>query len=105
MGYQKRQHSVSFRVTRFRLPVSRPPKSIINIPKDVNINYYPKSIKVSFTVSLDNFQKYSSKDFKIICDFNEISKDGKLTAEVINQPKLIKNLRLMNNEIQYVFLK
>ena len=81
------------------------PVSIINIPTDVNINYYPKSIKVSFTVSLDNFQKYSSKDFKIICDFNEISKDGKLTAEVINQPKLIKNLRLMNNEIQYVFLK
>ena len=81
------------------------PVSIINIPTDVNINYYPKSIKVSFTVSLDNFQKYSSKDFKIICDFNEISQDGKLTAEVINQPKLIKNLRLMNNEIQYVFLK
>ena len=81
------------------------PVSIINIPTDVNINYYPKSIKVSFTVSLDNFQKYSSKDFKIICDFNEISQDGKLTAEVLNQPKLIKNLRLINNEIQYVILK
>ena len=81
------------------------PVSIINIPTDININYYPKTIKVSFSVSLDNYQKYSSKDFKIICDFNEISQDGKLTAEVINQPKLIKNLRLMNNEIQYVFLK
>ena len=81
------------------------PVSIINIPKDIELNYYPKMIKISFTVSLDNYQSYSSKDFKIICDFNEISKDGKLTAEVINQPKLIKNLRLMNNEIQYVFLK
>ena len=81
------------------------PVSIINIPTDININYYPKTIKVSFSVSLDNYQKYSSKDFKIICDFNEISQDGKLTAEVINQPKLIKNLRLMNNEIQFVFLK
>ena len=81
------------------------PVSIINIPTDININYYPKTIKVSFTVSLDNYQKYSSKDFKIICDFNEISQDGKLTAEIINQPKLIKNLRMMNNEIQYVYLK
>ena len=81
------------------------PVSIINIPTEININYYPKTIKASFTVSLDNYQKYSSKDFKIICDFNKISNDGKLTAEVINQPKLIKNLRLNNNEIQYVFLK
>ena len=81
------------------------PVSIINIPTGININYYPKTIKVSFTVSLDNYQKYSSKDFKIICDFNEISQDGKLTAEIINQPKLIKNIRMMNNEIQYVYLK
>tara|TARA_B100001063_G_scaffold114037_1_gene106553 strand:+ start:90 stop:1034 length:945 start_codon:yes stop_codon:yes gene_type:complete len=81
------------------------PVSIINIPTDININYYPKTIKVSFSVSLDNYQKYSSKDFKIICDFNEISQDGKLTAEIINQPKLIKNIRMMNNEIQYVYLK
>jgi hypothetical protein len=81
------------------------PVSIINIPADININYYPKKIKVSFTVSLDNYQKFSSKDFKIICDFNQISQYGKLTAEVLNQPKLIKNLRLINNEIQYVILK
>lgn len=81
------------------------PVSIINIPTDININYYPKTIQVSFSVSLDNYQKYSSKDFKIICDFNEISQDGKLTAEIINQPKLIKNIRMMNNEIQYVYLK
>ena len=81
------------------------PVSIINIPSEININYYPKIIKISFTVSLDNYQKYSSKDFKIICDFNQISLDGKLTPEVINQPNLIKNIRLINNEIQYVFLK
>ena len=81
------------------------PVSIINIPSEVNINYYPKIIKISFTVSLDNYQDYSSKDFKIICDFNQISKNGELNAIVINQPNLIKNLRLINNEIQYVFLK
>jgi len=81
------------------------PVSIINIPKDIELNYYPKMIKISFTVSLDNYQSYSSKDFKIICDFNQISLNGKLTPEVINQPNLIKNLRLINNEIQYVFLK
>ena len=76
------------------------PVSIINVPKDIKLNYYPKMIKISFTVSLDNYQKYSSKDFKIICDFNQISLDGKLTPEVINQPNLIKNLRLINNEMQ-----
>ena len=81
------------------------PVSIINVPKDIKLNFYPKMIKISFTVSLDNYQKYSSKDFKIICDFNQISLDGKLTPEVINQPNFIKNLRLINNEIQYVFLK
>jgi len=81
------------------------PISIINIPNDIKLNYYPKMIKVSFTVSLDNYQNYSSKDFKIICDFNQISQNGKLTPEVMKQPNLIKNLRLINKDIQYVFLK
>jgi len=72
------------------------PISIINIPNDIKLNYYPKMIKVSFTVSLDNYQNYSSKDFKIICDFNQISQNGKLTPEVMKQPNLIKNLRLIN---------
>ena len=81
------------------------PVSIINIPNEVNINYYPKLIKISFTVSLDNYQNYSAQDFKIICDFNQISQDGKLTPKVLNKPIYIKNLRLINNEIQYVFLK
>ena len=61
------------------------PVSIINIPKGVNINYYPKSIKVSFSVSLENYQIYQPEDFKIICDFNQISQNGKLTPEVMKQ--------------------
>jgi|TARA_B110000305_G_scaffold32556_1_gene31699 hypothetical protein len=81
------------------------PVSIVNIPKDTKINYYPKNIKVSFNVSLENYQIYSSKDFEIICDFNQFHENGKLTPTIIKKPNYIKNLRLMNENVQYVILK
>lgn len=81
------------------------PVSIVNIPKDTKINYYPKNIKVSFNVSLENYQIYSSKDFEIICDFNQFHENGKLIPTIIKKPNYIKNLRLMNENVQYVILK
>ena len=81
------------------------PVSIVNIPNDIKINYYPKNIKVSFSVSLENYQIYSSKDFEIICDFNQFHENGKLTPTIIKKPNYIKNLRLMNENVQYVILK
>ena len=81
------------------------PVSIVNIPKDTKINYYPKNIKVSFNVSLENYQIYSSKDFEIICDFNQFHDNGKLIPTIIKKPNYIKNLRLMNENVQYVILK
>ena len=59
------------------------PVSIINIPKGVNINYYPKMIKVSFSVSLENYLIYKPKDFKIICDYNQVYKKGELTPVIL----------------------
>ena len=45
------------------------PVSIVNIPKDTKINYYPKNIKVSFNVSLENYQIYSSLLLKLFAIF------------------------------------
>lgn len=103
--YSKKSINVFIDVEKSTESLLDIPISIINIPNDVKINYYPKSLMVSFTVSLDNFKRYTSEDFKIICDFNQIYKDGKLTPKVTSQPNRIKNLRLIDSEIQYFFLK
>jgi len=81
------------------------PITIINIPKGVNLNYYPKMINVSFSVSLENYQICKPEDFKIICDYNQIHKNGKLTPIILTKPNYIKNLKLTNEEVQYVILK
>ena len=81
------------------------PMSIINIPKGVNINYYPKSIKVSFSVSLENYQIYQAEDFEIICDYSQIYENGELSPVIITKPNFIKNFRLINEKVQYVVLK
>jgi hypothetical protein len=79
--------------------------SIINIPKGININYYPKSIKVSFSVSLENYQIYQAEDFEIICDYSQIYENGELSPVIITKPNFIKNFRLINEKVQYVVLK
>ena len=60
---------------------------------------------MSFSVSLENYQIYKTEDFKIICDYNQIHETGELSPIILTKPEYIKNLKLINEEIQYVVLK
>ncbi|MBR9847735.1 MAG: YbbR-like domain-containing protein, partial [Algicola sp.] len=48
------------------------PIIINNLPPDTKINYFPKTIKVSYEVSLNDYNSIKPSGFRIECDFSEI---------------------------------
>lgn len=79
------------------------PIKIINIPEGVSVNHYPKAISVLFYTSLSNYKTISESDFIIQCDFNEVNESNSfLTPRIVNQPELIKNVRLRTNKVEFI---
>lgn len=83
------------------------PVSIINLPKDLEVNYFPKHIKVSYYVSLKDYKDIKLTDFKIECDYEEVmtSGDSFFKPRLIVQSDKVKSSKMKQNKVEYIILK
>lgn len=79
------------------------PIEMVNVPEKMNVVIFPKEVIVYYQVSLNQFDKVKSSNFKVIVDFkNSFDSDGYLLAQIVQQPDIVNNLRLNENKIQFV---
>ena len=79
----------------------------INVVSNLNkssFNFFPKTVKVKFLVSVDNYVKINPTDFKIECYVDDILKNDYL-LEVVKKPDMIKNISLSTEKIQLIVLE
>ena len=82
------------------------PIIVINLPENLNIKYFPKEIEVIFYTSLDYYKTISTNNFRVECDYNELSFDNnKLIPKVIKQPDSVRNVRLGTKSIEFIILQ
>lgn len=90
-------------VEKFTEGVIEVPVTLINVPSNLTINYFPKTIKVSYYTSLEYFNKVKTQDFKIICDFKKADKNSSfLTPKLVSEPSLIKTARLQQQSVEFI---
>ena len=93
-------------VERFTEGVLNVPITIINVPKGVTIKYFPKTVKVSYYVSLKDYKFITNADFKVICDYSKTSENQSfLTPELIKIPEKIKNEKINQQHIEFIITK
>lgn len=81
------------------------PVSVTNLPENVNIKYFPKEIEVIFYTSLDYFKTISANNFRIECDFSQLTEDNsKLIPKIIKQPDSVRNVKLGTKSIEFIIL-
>lgn len=83
------------------------PVAMVNLPKDVEINYFPKHIKVSYYVSLKDYNEISPNDFKIECDYKEAltSGDSFFKPKLIVLSEKVKTSKMKQNKVEYIIVK
>lgn len=89
-------------VSKFSEGIVQLPIEILNSPKGKRINYFPKQISISYATSLENFNNITATDFKIICDYKEAIDDAFLTPIIVKQPEGVKNVRLLQQKIEFI---
>lgn len=79
------------------------PFEIINFPKNKNIKTLDEYITLKYIVSLDNYDKVSASDFRVVCDYNNISSTSSfLIPEIIKKPNLVSNVTCKPEKIEFI---
>lgn len=97
---------VESKVRRFTEGTLEVPVSVINLPEDSNINYFPKVVQVSYYVALDDFKKVKPSDFRVVCDFSKINEEASyLSAELEVIAPFIKRATLKTDRVDFIILQ
>jgi hypothetical protein len=83
------------------------PFEVINISQDLKITTFPKEIKVIYKVGLTNFNKITSDNIKIVCDFEQSKKHNLnyLIPSLLEQSSFISSVRFVPNKIEFLIEK
>lgn len=96
---------VTAKVARFTEGTVEVPIEITNQPNDVTINYFPKTVSVSYYVDLENYNDIKALDFKVECDYSEIEdKQTYFIPKVVKQPKFVKHINIKQKRIDFIQL-
>jgi hypothetical protein len=102
-----REVSLYGEVDKFTEGIIEVPFSIDNLPEDEQINTFPKTVKVSFNVSLSNFNKVNENSFTVRCDYT-FSKENNLSyliPRLYIQSDLVKNVKMTPTKIDFLIQK
>lgn len=97
--------NVKAEVKRFTEGKMEVPLTIINKPKDVLINYFPKTVTLSYYVDLESFNEIKASDFLVECDYNEISENQTyFIPRVTKLPEFVKRINVKQKRIDFIRL-
>lgn len=104
--YSHKVIEVKGKVEKFTEGIIDVPVDVINIPSDLKINFFPKTIGVSYYTNLNNFKNINKNDFIIECDFNNLV-EGRtyLDASIVKYPEKVKNVKLNQKRIEFIISK
>jgi hypothetical protein len=97
--------NVKAEVKRFTEGKMEVPLTIINKPKDVLINYFPKTVTLLYYVDLESFNQIKASDFLVECDYNEVNEaQTYFTPRVTKLPEFVKRINVKQKRIDFIRL-
>lgn len=97
--------NVKAEIKRFTEGTIDIPITIENKPNDVNINYFPKSVTLSYYVDLDNYNAVVASDFTVACNYSDIDDDQTyFVPKVVRKPEFIKRISIKQKRIDFIRL-
>jgi hypothetical protein len=106
VSFSRDEVEISGAVEKFTEGSITVPVNIINIPDDLKLNFYPKTVSVLYYTSLTNFERISSSSFIVECDYKELNAgDTYLIPKVTEQPDGVRKVRLNEKRIEFILLQ
>lgn len=98
--------TVSAKVEKFTEGILKIPVVVTNVPEGMTLNYFPKTVNVTYYTSLNNFKAITAEDFAVECDYRSLENGQDfLTPKLTKIPKLVKSAKVSQQPIEFIILE
>ncbi len=85
----------------FKIPIK-----ILNLDENQTVQLFPKEVSVIFGVALKDYPKLKAEDFSIAVDIKKATpQSNTLSLKLVKNSGLVYNVRLSENEVQFIVIK
>ncbi len=85
----------------FKIPIK-----ILNLDENQAVQLFPKEVSVIFGVALKDYARLKAEDFSIAVDIKKATpQSNTLSLKLIKSSNLVYNVRLSENEVQFIVIK
>ena len=76
-----------------------------NEPDDVNVKFFPSKVKITFSVTLEDYKKIAPEDFEIDINYIELSKaqSDQIELKLSKFPESIINPHISPSVVEFLF--
>lgn len=95
--------NVTGKVEKFTEGTLEVPITVSNAPENVNVNFYPKTVSVTFYTSLSKYNSVTPSSFIVECDYNTlISGNTFMVPKIVKYPNYVKSVKLNVKQVEFV---
>lgn len=97
--------NVKAEIKRFTEGTIEIPITIENKPKNMKINYFPKSVTLSYYVDLENYNGITISDFMVQCSYTDLEPNQTyFVPRIIKKPDFVKRVSIKQKRIDFIKL-
>ena len=101
--YSDQSVSITGVVDKFTEGSVNVPVTLVNVPDNLTLNFFPKEITVIFYASLKAYNTIDASHFSVECDYKTLTTENKyLNPVLVKQPTTVKTAQLKSTEFEYV---
>ncbi|MFV0419522.1 MAG: YbbR-like domain-containing protein [Dysgonomonas sp.] len=91
-------------VDEFNQKIVEVPVVCVNLPENLNIKFFPSSVKIPFFVGLKRYNQITAEDFKVIVNYNDIKdfKETSMPVRVTESPDYVQTKLPIPSEVEFV---
>ncbi|MFL5753997.1 MAG: YbbR-like domain-containing protein [Bacteroidia bacterium] len=98
--------TLNINVDKFTESSLEVPVQVLNLPKEYQVKTFPDKVTVKFQVSMGEYERIVSSDFKIVVNYKSISPlRNKLPVEAVSYPPGIKITKIYPEKVEYIVRK
>ena len=106
ISYSQERVELFISVKEFTQKTLLVPIVVNNLPSNLSIKLVPEMVTIRFDVSMEDYNKITANNFKIMCDFNKKNnQEDFMIPHLMKQPTSIINLEIQENKINYLIFK
>lgn len=86
---------------KFTLPIE-----VINLPPNMEVKLIPKTVTVTFDVSVNDFTKITKENFRVVCDYSKRNKEENFMLPSFEKiPEHVHNVMLEPKKVDFFIFK